>query len=223
MRLTSVDFPTFGRPTTVSTGSGAASLSSTSSSVSSWAWTESSASSGDTGPLFHYPEDQLDDLIERVRRRVKLVRVGGSSQRRDRSRRIEPVASAYLGMGQVDGGDGVVPELGGPPVCTGRGCGSKEDLDRGRWRDHRADVTALDDYAARPDDRTLEIDEMPPNSRDRAHGAHRVRDPPLPNRPCHIDPIHGDPGRLWICLEREYWLVGVHADRRRVFDVGTML
>src|SRR4051812_49103155 len=103
MRLTSVDLPTFGRPTTASTGTGPVVPSPPASKASADAQPEVWSSligsrPGGVGALAGERHDLLDDVVERQLGRVDDDGVGGGGQRRSGAGRVVPVAAQQIGL-----------------------------------------------------------------------------------------------------------------------------
>src|SRR5262245_7050646 len=151
MRLTSVDLPTFGRPTTASTGCGpvadSSSYSSSPANPSAWA----NCSSADTGAFLDQSEHRLDDLVQGQRGGVHLDRVGGFDQRGRGPGGIDRIPAGQLGRGGSDRDGRIVRELTGSATGSRALIRGEEHLHRRVRCYHGADIAALDNDSAGAD------------------------------------------------------------------------
>src|SRR5271163_4492199 len=162
MRLTSVDLPTLGRPTTATTGTetgteveevslviGVCSLLS---GLLARVWYAAA--------LTGQPDDDVDHLVQVQLGGIDLHRVVGLAALRG----VQAIAAVLLDLG----GGGGPAGLAGP----GGAVGGEEHLDRGVGRDHGADVAPLGDDPVRlGDDVPLLRDQARTDPRNRGHGA----------------------------------------------------
>ena len=93
-------------------------------------------------------DDEVDDLVEGVRRRVDVHGAVGHRERGRRPARVDLVAGQ---QGLLGGRDVGAALLGGAAGGAGGGVGADVELDRGVRDDDRADVAALDDDPAAAD------------------------------------------------------------------------
>src|SRR3954469_18826738 len=145
IRFTRVDLPTFGRPTTATTGGGATSCS-TGTSIASACWNSLTGLAprgrlagpgarlscriaiGVGGVLARDAQDLLDDLVEAEAGRVELDRVRRLRERVDLTCGVEAVTAGQVGLGR---GDRDAGELGAAALCPRLGARREVDLDLG--------------------------------------------------------------------------------------------
>src|SRR5215469_16324751 len=171
MRFTMVDLPTFGRPTTASTGCDPSTCQSVPSAAGSPA--------GERRMLASQPRDRVDHLGQRQAGGVDehgVLGLGGLGG-------VQPVTPCLIGLGDVDR----TALLGGAACGARPAVRGQEHLDRCARRHDRADVTAIgDDAASGCDDRTLPGDEVAPHRRHPCHHAHLGGDLSCPDLLGHV-------------------------------------
>src|SRR5580700_4688915 len=213
MRLTSVDLPTLGRPTTATTG------------------TETGTEVGEVSlvigvcsllsgllarvryaaALMGQPDDDVDHLVQVQLGGIDLHRVVGLTALRG----VQAIAAVLLDLG----GGGRPADLGGPAVSPGRAIGGEEHLDRSIGCDHGADVAPLGHDPVRlGDDVPLLRDKVRADPRDRGHGADRAGHLAGPDRRRHVGAIDPGPRRARVGADLDDWFGGQLADQAGVTD-----
>src|SRR3984885_6903450 len=187
MRLTSVDLPTLGRPTTATTGtemgteveevSLVISVCSLLSGLLAWV--------RHTAALTGQPDDDVNHLVQVQLGGIYLHRVVGLAALRG----VQAVAPVLLSLG----GGRRPAGLGGPAVGPGDAAGGEKNLDRSVGRDHGADIASLgDDPVGSVNDIPLLRDQVRAGARDGGDGADRAGHLAAPDRRGHIGAV--DPG-----------------------------
>src|SRR5580700_8697846 len=213
MRLTSVDLPTLGRPTTATTGTETG----TEVEEVSLVIGVCSLLSGllarvrYAAALTGQPDDGVDHLVQVQLGGIDLHRVVGLAALRG----VQAIAVVLLDLG----GGGGPAGLAGPAVGPGGAVGGEEHLDRGVGRDDGADVAPLGDDSVRlVNDVPLLRDQVRPDPRNRSHGADRAGHLAGPDRRGHVGAVDPGPGRARVGADLDDRFGGQLADQAGVAD-----